>query len=103
MNMMTKPIVIEAPGGVSNWYEALKPPNMPIILIRIPNSIVCVKLFEIFIAVAEGITINADTNRAPTIGIMMLMVTPVTIEKTMVIKRTGKPAVLAEASSKLMT
>ena len=103
MKIMTKPMVIEAPGGVSNWYEALRPPNIPIILIMIPNRIVCVKLLEILIAVAEGITIKADTNRAPTIGIMILMVAPVTIENAIVIKRTGKPAVLADASSKLMT
>ena len=54
-------------------------------------------------AVAAGITMRAETSKAPTIGIMTLMATPVTTDSRMDMNLTGRPAVCAVASSKLIT
>ena len=91
--------VIDAPGGVSYWKLTKIPVKIPIRLIMIPRTIVLEKLLATLIAVADGITIRADTNKAPTIGIIILMVTPVNTEKIIDIKRTGRPLVWAVASS----
>ena len=54
-------------------------------------------------AVAAEITMRAETSKAPTIGIMTLMATPVTTYSRMDMNVTGRPDVGAVASSKLMT
>lgn len=85
--------VIVAPGGVPNWYEAVKPVNIPIRPMIMPARITKLKLLLKRMAMAAGNIIIAETNKAPTIGIITAMVTPVMTLKMIDINLIGKPAV----------
>ena len=76
---------------------------MPTALMRMPIRIAAVKDLDTLMAVADGITIKAETNKDPTIGIITEIATPVMIEKPIDIHLTGSPAVWAVASSKVKT
>lgn len=95
--------VIVAPGGVPHSYETVNPVNIPVIPTTIPTKITHLKLLLIRMAIAAGRIIIADTSKAPAIGMITAIVTPVITLKRIDINRAGKPAVKAVSSSKVNT
>ena len=61
------------------------------------------KLFPTRIPIAAGNTMIAEINKAPAIGIIIAIATPVTTLKIIDIIRTGRPSTAAMSSSKVNT
>src|SRR5699024_6603857 len=79
------------------------PPNIPNIATKIPIKITPLKLLLKRIEIAAGKIRIAATSKAPTIGIIIAIVTPVMILKAKDIALIGRPAVKAVSSSKVNT
>jgi hypothetical protein len=80
-----------------------RPVSMPMKPMMTENIRTRLKVNPTRIAIDAGMTIIAETNRAPATGIIKAIATPVTTLNKVDISLTGRPSTKAVSSSKVMT